>query len=50
MQEIFIPHLYGWKGAKWIHRIVFIKDYINGYWESLGYHVRANVWLEERFK
>jgi len=48
--RIFIPHLYGWKGAKWIHKIVFIKDYINGYWESLGYHVRGNVWLEERFK
>jgi len=48
--RIFIPHLYEWKGAKWIHRIVFIKDYINGYWESLGYHVRGNVWLEERFK
>ena len=46
----FIPHLYGWKSAKWLNRIEFIRDYVDGYWEAYGYHERGNVWLEERFK
>lgn len=48
--RIFIPHLYGWKGAKWVKTLMFIDHYVDGYWELLGYHKRGNVWLEERFK
>lgn len=48
--RIFVPHLYGWKGAKWVERLVFIDHYIDGYWEERGYHERGNVWEEERFK
>lgn len=48
--RIFIPHLYGWKGAKWVETIVFTDHYVDGYWETLGYHERGNVWNEERFK
>ncbi len=48
--RIVIPHLYGWKGVKWVYRITFIDEYRDGYWEALGYHPRGNVWLEERFK
>lgn len=48
--RIFIPHLYGWKGAKWVTEITFIENYKDGYWETLGYHERGNVWYEERFK
>jgi len=43
----FMPKLYGWKSAKWLNRIEFIRD---GYWEMYGYHERGNVWEEERFK
>jgi DMSO/TMAO reductase YedYZ molybdopterin-dependent catalytic subunit len=46
----FIPHLYGWKSAKWLNRIEFIPKYADGYWEMYGYHERASVWEEERFK
>jgi DMSO/TMAO reductase YedYZ molybdopterin-dependent catalytic subunit len=46
----FIPHLYDWKSAKWLSKITFIEKYIDGYWESRGYHERGNVWNEERFK
>jgi DMSO/TMAO reductase YedYZ molybdopterin-dependent catalytic subunit len=46
----FIPQLYAWKSAKWLNRIEFIRDYTDGYWEMYGYHERANVWEEERFK
>ena len=46
----FFPHLYGWKSAKWLTRIEFIPEYRDGYWEAYGYHERAGVWDEERFK
>lgn len=46
----FIPNLYGWKSAKWLNRIEFIRDYRDGYWETYGYHERADVSGEERFK
>lgn len=46
----FIPHLYGWKSAKWLNEIEFIPEYVDGYWEQYGYHERGDVWEEERFK
>ncbi len=48
--RIFIPHLYGWKSAKWIVEIELIDRYIDGYWEALGYHERGYVWKDQRFK
>lgn len=48
--RLFIAHLYGWKGAKWVEEITFTDKYADGYWEALGYHERGNVFLEERFK
>jgi DMSO/TMAO reductase YedYZ molybdopterin-dependent catalytic subunit len=46
----FIPHLYGWKSAKWLTEIRLTDHYIDGYWERYGYHERGNVFYEERFK
>jgi DMSO/TMAO reductase YedYZ molybdopterin-dependent catalytic subunit len=46
----FIPHLYGWKSAKWLTGIEFLPEYKDGYWEMFGYHERGNIWDEERFK
>ena len=46
----FIPHLYGWKSAKWLTGIEFLPVYVDGYWENVGYHERGNIWDEERFK
>ncbi|MCS7142443.1 MAG: sulfite oxidase-like oxidoreductase [Aigarchaeota archaeon] len=46
----FIPHLYGWKSAKWLTEIEFMKHYVDGYWELYGYHEVGEVWREERFK
>ena len=48
--RIFVPHLYGWKSAKWVQKLEFISDYRDGFWEERGYHERGNVWEEERFK
>ncbi len=46
----FIPHLYGWKSAKWLEGIEFLAEYRDGYWEAYGYDERGNVDHEERFK
>jgi len=46
----FIPHLYGWKSAKWLTEIDFLAGYRDGYWEAYSYHERGNIWDEERFK
>jgi len=46
----FMPHLYGWKSAKWLAKIEFIPEYVDGYWEGYGYHERGDVDEEERFK
>ncbi len=46
----FIPHLYGWKSAKWLTGIEFLNEYQDGYWEMYGYHERGDIWDEERFK
>lgn len=46
----FMPRLYGWKSAKWLNRIEFMRDYKDGYWEMYGYHERGDIWDEERFK
>ncbi|GBC69564.1 Protein-methionine-sulfoxide reductase catalytic subunit MsrP [archaeon HR01] len=46
----FIPHLYGWKSAKWVTEIELLPTYVDGYWEMYGYHERGEVWGEERFK
>lgn len=46
----FIPHLYGWKSAKWLTTVEFLHEYEDGYWENFGYHERGNIWDQERFK
>ena len=46
----FIPGLYAWKSAKWVNRMELLAGYRDGYWEMYGYHERADVWEEERFK
>ncbi|MFN4045867.1 MAG: molybdopterin-dependent oxidoreductase, partial [Acidilobaceae archaeon] len=48
--RLLIPRLYGWKSAKWIKELVFLEDYVDGYWEALAYHERGLVEAQERFK
>lgn len=44
-----IPHLYGWKSAKFLKAIRFQKKDEPGFWEVRGYHNHADPWTEERF-
>lgn len=47
--RMVIPHLYGWKGAKFIKKIVFSEEDRPGFWETRGYHRRGDPWREERY-
>ncbi|GGE03209.1 hypothetical protein GCM10011571_00010 [Marinithermofilum abyssi] len=37
--RVIIPRMYGYKGAKWLHRIEFTDHQHLGYWEQYGYNV-----------
>lgn len=47
--RVIIPKRYAWKGAKFIHEIVFLDRDILGFWELRGYSNTADPWLEDRF-
>jgi DMSO/TMAO reductase YedYZ molybdopterin-dependent catalytic subunit len=47
--RIITPHLYAWKGAKFLNRIEFLTADKRGFWEVRGYHNHADPWREERF-
>ncbi len=47
--RVVLPHLYGFKGPKWIAEISYHHTPQEGYWESHGYHHRGRVALEERW-
>ena len=47
--RLVIPHLYFWKSAKWLRHISFLDRDQPGYWEARGYHMRGDLWKEERY-
>jgi DMSO/TMAO reductase YedYZ molybdopterin-dependent catalytic subunit len=47
--RVIIPKRYAWKGAKFVHEIIFLDRDLLGYWELRGYSNKADPWLEERF-
>ncbi|MGQ4832634.1 MAG: sulfite oxidase-like oxidoreductase [Candidatus Asgardarchaeia archaeon] len=48
--RIIIPHLYGWKSAKWVNSIEYMTKNKMGFWESRGYHPIGDPWREERYR
>ncbi len=44
-----IPHLYGWKSAKFLKAIRFEPEDEPGFWETRGYHNHGDPWKEERY-
>jgi DMSO/TMAO reductase YedYZ molybdopterin-dependent catalytic subunit len=44
-----VPDFYFWKSAKWLTGIRFVERDQPGYWETRGYHNRADPWKEERY-
>ena len=47
--RVIVPKRYAWKGAKWVHEIIFLDRDLLGYWELRGYSNSADPWREERF-
>jgi DMSO/TMAO reductase YedYZ molybdopterin-dependent catalytic subunit len=49
--RLVIPHLYTWKGPKWLRGWNYLLPHEpdQGFWEQRGYHHRGHAWHEERF-
>lgn len=45
-----ISNLYFYKSAKWIIKIIFLKEDRLGYRERIGYSNKADPWKEQRYK
>lgn len=47
--RLIIPHLYSWKGPKWIRGWEYHTEIQRGFWEERGYHLVGDAWREERY-
>ncbi|MCU1589189.1 MAG: putative oxidoreductase [Frankiales bacterium] len=47
--RLVVPHLYAWKGPKWVRSVEYLTADRRGFWEERGYHNRADPWLEQRY-
>jgi DMSO/TMAO reductase YedYZ molybdopterin-dependent catalytic subunit len=47
--RLVVPHLYFWKSAKWVRGVELMNRDRPGFWESYGYHMRGDPWVEERY-
>jgi DMSO/TMAO reductase YedYZ molybdopterin-dependent catalytic subunit len=45
-----IPDLYFYKSAKWLIKMIFLKEDKLGYWEKAGYSNKADPWKEQRYR
>lgn len=48
--RLIVPHLYGWKSAKFLARLRFQDHDTPGFWEVRGYHDVGDPWEEERYR
>ena len=47
--RLIVPHLYAWKGPKWVRGVEYLVRDRRGFWEERGYHNVADPWLEQRY-
>ena len=47
--RLLVPHLYFWKSAKWLRGFRLQDEDEPGFWESNGYHLLGDPWLEQRY-
>ncbi len=47
--RLIVPHLYAWKGPKWVRGVEYLERDRRGFWEERGYHNVADPWLEQRY-
>jgi DMSO/TMAO reductase YedYZ molybdopterin-dependent catalytic subunit len=47
--RLLVPHLYFWKSAKWVRGLRLSDSDEPGFWETYGYHMYGDPWLEQRY-
>jgi len=47
--RLLVPHLYFWKSAKWVRGFQLMDKDEPGFWETYGYHMHGDPWLEQRY-
>ncbi|UFU01632.1 molybdopterin-dependent oxidoreductase [Ruania suaedae] len=49
--RLIVPHLYTWKGPKWLRGWNYLADGSPelGFWEQRGYHRHGDAWRQERY-
>ncbi len=47
--RLVVPHKYGYKSAKWVRGIRFLRENELGYWEQRGYSDTADPFTEDRY-
>ena len=47
--RLVVPHLYAWKGPKWVRGLEYLLRERRGFWEERGYHNLADPWQEQRW-
>lgn len=47
--RLVVPHLYAWKGPKWVRALEYLREDRRGFWEERGYHNCADPWQEQRY-
>lgn len=47
--RLVAPHLYGYKGPKWLRGIEYLTADRPGFWEERGYHRVGDVWTGKRY-
>ena len=47
--RLVVPHLYAWKGPKWVRGVEYLTEPARGFWEVRGYHQHGDPWREERY-
>jgi DMSO/TMAO reductase YedYZ molybdopterin-dependent catalytic subunit len=47
--RLVVPHLYAWKGPKWVRAIEYLVVSRRGFWEERGYHNVGDPWQEQRY-
>ncbi len=47
--RLVVPHLYAWKGPKWVRGLEYLTEDRRGFWEERGYHNLGDPWREQRY-
>lgn len=47
--RLVVPHLYAWKGPKWVRGVEYLTEDRRGFWEERGYHNIGDPWREQRY-